>query len=106
MAITGSTARTQLSGNFNDALGLIPETSWMRSRMGTRSSAVRRPFQVPKRTLTEELLPTNLPTGKGSYSPFQRLGSPRENVSRGSDASADSSWAPDMVGKGGTKPSA
>jgi len=24
-----------------------------------------------------ELLPTNLPTGNGSYSPFQRLGSPR-----------------------------
>jgi hypothetical protein len=30
----------------------------------------------------EKFLPTNLPTTSGSYSPFQRLGSPRKNVSR------------------------
>ena len=29
-----------------------------------------------------EFSPTDLPTANGSYSPFQRLGSPRENVSR------------------------
>ena len=30
----------------------------------------------------EKFLPTNLPTGTGSYSPFQRLAAPVENVSR------------------------
>jgi hypothetical protein len=37
--------------------------------------------QPPSTSLTEKLLPTNLPTANGSYSPFQRLGSPRENLS-------------------------
>jgi hypothetical protein len=32
---------------------------------------------VPDVDATREFLPTNLPTGNGSYSPFQRLGSPR-----------------------------
>jgi hypothetical protein len=42
----------------------------------------RKPVQRPEGILTEKFLPTNLPTANGSYSPFQRLGSPRENVSR------------------------
>ena len=31
---------------------------------------------------TRKFLPTNLPTENGSYSPFQRLAAPVENVSR------------------------
>ncbi len=37
------------------------------------------------------VLPTNLPTESGSYSPFQRLGSPREKLSP-SLSERDGSW--------------
>jgi len=41
-------------------------------------------WSIPKLRMVaaRKFLPTNLPTANGSYSPFQRLGSPRENVSR------------------------
>ena len=44
---------------------------------GAGSTAVRCSLAKLKIVATRELLPTNLPTENGSYSPFQRLGFPR-----------------------------
>jgi hypothetical protein len=49
---------------------------------GSRSDSANPPDHKAKRILVEKFLPTNLPTENGSYSPFQRLAAPVENVSR------------------------